>query len=83
MLHVRAKERMRTGELPRDDPSRSYAGPGSSRLCALCDAPILAAEIECELEFGGPEAPRPQVLRFHCECESIWNEERLRLRHGP
>jgi len=83
MLHVRAKERMRSGELPTHGPCRCYAGTGSSLICALCDAPILVSEIEYELEFKGPGAPGAKVVRFHTRCESIWNEERLRLGHDP
>jgi hypothetical protein len=83
MLHVRAKERMRSGELPMRGPSRSYAGMGSSLTCALCDTPILASEVECELEFGSPDAPGAKVVHLHWLCESIWDEERLRLRHDP
>jgi hypothetical protein len=80
MLHVRAKDRIRSGELPTHDPSMSYAGKGTSVTCALCDAPILASEIEYELEFAGPDAPERKIMHFHSSCESIWNEERLRLR---
>jgi hypothetical protein len=68
MLHVRAKDRMRSGELPTQNPSMSYAGKGSSVPCALCDAPILGSEIEYELVFAGPDAPARKVLRFHCAC---------------
>jgi hypothetical protein len=80
MLHVRAKERMRSGELPTYGPSSSYAGRGSSISCALCDAPILASEVELELEFVAAGAHR-KVIRLHSGCESVWNEERLRLRN--
>jgi hypothetical protein len=83
MLHVRAKERMQSGELPTRGPCRCYAGTGSSLICALCDAPILVSEIEYELEFARPDASGAKVVRFHPECESIWNEERLRLGHDP
>jgi hypothetical protein len=80
MLHVRAKERIQSGDLPTNGPTRSYAGKGSSITCALCDAPIRASEIEYELEFVSPDAPGQKVVRFHPKCESIWNDERLRLR---
>jgi hypothetical protein len=78
MLHVRAIERIRSGGLPTNGPTRSYAGRGTSITCALCDAPILPSEIEVELEFLGPDAAGAKIIRFHSKCESIWNEERYR-----
>ncbi|MDB6160674.1 MAG: hypothetical protein JWO04_4380 [Gammaproteobacteria bacterium] len=82
MLHVRAKERMQSGELPTYAPSSSYAGRGSTITCALCDAPILPTDVELELEFVAQGADR-KVIRLHSRCESVWNEERLRLHNRP
>lgn len=78
MLHVRAKERLEQGKLPTGSPLKSYAGKGSNATCGLCAAPISPSEIEHELEFV--TADGRTVIRFHSQCESIWNEERLRLR---
>ena len=80
MLHVRAKERIRSGELPMYGPSRRFAGKGSTARCSLCDEPILPSEIEYELEFVGAEPSDRTVIWFHSQCEAIWDEERLRLR---
>ena len=65
MLHVRAIERILNGELPSYGPCKTYAGTGSNCTCALCDAPILESEIECELEFVAPDSPRPSKKLRH------------------
>ena len=78
MLHVRAKERLQSGELPINGPSKRFTGYGSG-VCALCDARIQPSEIQYELEFVNPRVLGRTVIHFHSQCESIWNDERLRL----
>lgn len=77
-LHVAAQARLRDGVLPREDALRTYAGRGSGLPCALCDARILAAQVEYEIEVASakPLNPTPQVLRFHLMCYQVWDYER-------
>ena len=51
-----------------------WGGRGSGQACSLCDQPILDSEPEMELEYEGAE---PQaVVRFHLQCQSVWDEMR-------
>jgi hypothetical protein len=73
-LRVRARERLEQQLLPRTKPSRTWGGRGTGLHCSLCDEPILESEPEMELEY---EAVAPtQVVRFHLQCQSVWEAER-------
>jgi hypothetical protein len=51
-----------------------WGGRGSGQACSLCDKPILDTEPEMELEY---ESDEPQgVVRFHLQCQSVWDEMR-------
>lgn len=72
-LRVRARERVEQKLLPRTKPARTWGGRGTGLACSLCDAPILDSETEMELEFEGAQTP---VLRFHLQCQSVWEAAR-------
>jgi len=73
-LRARARDRIDCGLLPRTKAARTWGGRGSGLACSLCDAPILDSEPEMELEYEPPSANA--VLRFHLQCQSIWETER-------
>jgi len=73
-LRTQARERIRKELLPRVKPLRVWGGRGTGLACSLCDLPIRATEPEMELEFeGASEIP----VRFHLQCQSIWDAARL------
>ena len=73
-LRARARERIEQQVLPRAKPARTWGGRGTGLHCSLCDEPILESEPEMELEY---EAAAPaQVVRFHLQCQSVWESER-------
>ncbi|HEV7135057.1 MAG TPA: hypothetical protein VGN43_00345 [Steroidobacteraceae bacterium] len=77
-----AQARLRSGLLPRQDPKRSFAGPGSGCTCALCDGEILETQVEFELDFGTVEpadSQQQRVVYMHLECHQVWEQERHRL----
>jgi hypothetical protein len=57
-----------------------WGGRGTGARCSLCDQPILNTEPEMELEYEGAH-PVP-VVRFHLQCQSVWDEARL-MRAAP
>lgn len=66
-LHTLAKERISTGALPRAVGESIWAGPGTGRVCVLCNKPIGSEQIEYEIQqLGGPS------FRFHIRCHAIW-----------
>jgi len=73
-LRARARERIASGELPRAKPARSWGGRGSGLPCSLCDNPIADTGPEMELEFDG--AITATALRFHLQCQVIWDSVR-------
>jgi hypothetical protein len=79
-----ARERIASGQLPREAPSRIWGGHGTGQLCALCDKPIERDEVEYEVEehIDGTV----QLFRFHMVCQSVWQLECARdnyLRKHP
>jgi len=57
-----------------------WGGRGSGQVCSLCDRPILDSEPEMELEYEGSEVV--SVVRFHLQCQSVWDEAR-QMRASP
>lgn len=71
------RDKLDTGSLPAIEPDKTWAGYGHGDPCSACDQPILAAQIEYELDYRG----RP-TLRMHAGCHGIWSATRHR-RPGP
>jgi len=81
-LHLRARELISSGVLPRAAPDKLFGGLGSKSACALCGASIIPSEVEYELEYpavgaASGSSSRRQI-RFHLPCHAIWDYERLR-----
>lgn len=75
-LRRRAREMIAAGRLPRNAPTRSWAGFGTGVPCALCGARIAPSEPEIELDFV--EGTRRTTLAYHRECAAAWDDERRR-----
>jgi len=69
-----ARERIEQARLPKNKPSRMWGGRGSGKTCSLCDKPILDSEPEMELEYEGDRSQT--VVRFHLQCQAVWDEVR-------
>jgi hypothetical protein len=61
------ERKLAAGLLPRHHPVKSWAGLGTGHACDGCDQPILATEVEHELDFA-----EAVTRRFHATCEAIW-----------
>lgn len=81
-LRDAARERIEQSRLPCEKPARMWGGRGTGQVCSLCDQPILDTEPEMELEYEGAGsgvgtgAGPPSVVRFHLQCQSVWDEAR-------
>ncbi len=73
-LRARARERIEQQLLPRTKPARTWGGRGTGLPCSLCDAPIRDSEPEMELEYDSASAI--SVVRFHLQCQAVWETER-------
>ena len=47
-----AREVLRAGKLPRQEPDRTWGGPGVGALCAVCEKPVTRDEMEYEVQFA-------------------------------
>ena len=72
-VEVRDRIRMmiRTGELPCEEPQRTWGGRGEGKRCAACVESIQPTEIEFEVALGLSGA----TVRLHRLCHAIWLEE--------
>ena len=70
MLKIR--QRIADGSLPCKPQPQTWAGPGRGEVCDGCDEPVLASEVEFEVDV-----PDDQTLRFHRVCFEIWHAECL------
>jgi hypothetical protein len=83
-LRERARAKLASDALPKNLPSperldtdqpipHMKIGTGDG-ICALCEAVIGPADTRCEYSYPGGK-----VIRFHEDCETIWDEERRGL----
>jgi hypothetical protein len=68
------------GKLPRAEPARMWGGPGTGEMCAVCDLPISAPDLEYELQYDRQNHLQPglQIYRLHLRCFAVWELERTR-----
>jgi hypothetical protein len=77
-LRKKARQAIRAGKLPRDEPDRMWGGDGVGELCAVCDLPISRRSLEYELQFD--QHSDPPVLHpyhLHLPCFAAWELERV------
>lgn len=58
---------LQEGRLPRVS-GRAWVGHGSGKPCVVCQEPIVASDVEYELDQSEP-------LRAHAGCFRVWREE--------
>ena len=77
-LHLRARQHIRNGVLPRMEPTKTWVGSVSGPLCSLYDTPILETQIEYEIAFEWMEGDtrHRETYLFHESCHRIWRHER-------
>ena len=69
-LRLRVRQLVESGEVPCEEPGKTWAGRGTGTHCAACGEPIMpsAVEFEAELSSGA-------TLRLHRLCHDMWREE--------
>ena len=65
------------GTLPKENCRMTWYGPGTGGVCAACEQPIAAddVEVDCDLPGGG-------TIRLHRRCYDIWSAEWPALGEG-
>ncbi|HEX6080291.1 MAG TPA: hypothetical protein VF197_11710 [Methylomirabilota bacterium] len=74
LVHARVRNLIDAGTLPRRPPIELWGGPGSGRRCTICERPILADDLEFELEV--PDVPRSLRPVLHVRCLAAWDVAR-------
>ena len=76
VLRARAREAMKTGNLPKHRPERLWGGPGSGASCAVCGEIVGTDDVELEFQFGSAEGPEAANCHVHARCFAAWEHER-------
>jgi len=61
---------LEAGELPCEEPQKTWAGSGGGEHCAACGQSIPRTEVEFEVDLVSGI-----TLRLHRACHDIWLEE--------
>jgi hypothetical protein len=69
-LRLRVRQLVESGEVPCEEPGKTWAGHGTGTHCAACGKPITPSEIEFEAELASGV-----TLRLHRRCHDMWREE--------
>ena len=69
-ITARIMAKLATRVLPVGTPVVASTGMGTGAICAGCDKPIRAVEVECACVYA--EAP---ALRFHIDCFTEWRRQ--------
>ncbi len=76
-LRKMARQAIRAGKLPRDEPDRMWGGEGVGEFCAVCDLPISRRYLEYELQFDqNSDPPALHAYHLHLPCFAAWELER-------
>jgi hypothetical protein len=79
LLRERARERIRSGELPTRTPSSTWGGSGDGARCAVCEEHLSRDELEVEFEVTPQDGQEGGTYRMHVSCYIAWESE---LRDG-
>ena len=68
------EKRLRTGSIPHESPTRTYAGPGGGgATCDCCGSTIGLRDVEYEVDFVSRESRLRRTLVMHMHCHAIWS----------
>jgi hypothetical protein len=70
----RIRERLRSGDLPRQRQARMWGGSGAGLPCRGCGEVIATDDLEIEVQFL--TADGFSARRFHTLCYAVWEMER-------
>jgi len=74
-LRQKARQGIRSGNLPARRPSDTWGGFGSGAACAVCDLRLGPDDVEIEMEGQHEGAANGQDYRMHLACHAAWEAE--------
>jgi len=77
VLREDAREALRLGKLPCEQPERIWGGRGIGAVCTVCRRPVTGDQLEVAIEFvrNGP-VPGLDQYHLHLRCFAAWEFER-------
>jgi hypothetical protein len=69
-IRSRIRQMLETGDLPCEEPEKTWAGNGGGDHCAACGEAIRRDEVEFEVDLKSG-----WTLRLHRGCHDIWIDE--------
>ena len=80
ILRERAREVIRSGKLPANQPDRTFGGTSSGAVCAVCGDVIPRPQMEFEIEFNSYGVmPGSAHYHLHPRCFAAWEFERTKV----
>lgn len=75
-LRTRAREAMKTGNLPNHRPEHVWGGSGTGESCAVCGDAVAREDVELELQFASSQDAGATTYHVHAGCFAVWELER-------
>jgi hypothetical protein len=75
LLHTKAREAMRGGNLPLRFPDKLSGGPAAGERCAVCGESTTPGKMVLEIEFTPDSQAGRTRLQFHPLCFGIYSRE--------
>jgi hypothetical protein len=76
----KAREAIRSRKLPVKKPDRTFHGPSSGAVCAVCRDAIPRQQVEVEIEFNSHGVmPGSAHYNLHPGCFAAWEFERTKV----
>ena len=84
LLREQAREAIRMGKLPSENPDRLWGGHGVNAVCVICRRAVTRTQIEVAIEFArtGP-MPGLDSYHLHLSCFAAWEFERAQAGDEP
>ena len=77
VLQEKARERIRSGDLPTRKPTSVWGGSGNDGRCAVCDENLRRDKFELEFEVAPQDGQKGGTYRMHVSCYIAWESELL------
>jgi hypothetical protein len=83
-LVQKARAAIQAGKLPARRPDRTFAGPGSGAVCAVCGERTSRGQTEFEIEFNRHGVlPGLDRYNLHQQCFAAWESVRTKGGAAP
>jgi hypothetical protein len=80
VLREMARTAIRRGRLPSRRPDRTFGGPGTRVVCAVCKELVTPDQTEMEIEFRRHGMQPGSDRHFlHVRCLAAWEFERTKI----